>query len=352
MRRILKPAKPKPGKALGEVFPELSPSWNYEANYPYTPMTVGYSSAYIATWTCEVCEQDWDAHVYNRTNVGAGCPVCAGKVVVEGINDLESQDPPLAKQWDLSVDCGQTPKTVTVYSHFKAPWVCEVCDHRWRANVCDRSNGNGCAVCAGREIIVGYNDFGTKQPEVATEWDYSSNGDRTPQTVTEFSDYRAGWVCSECGHKWRQAVKTRSLGCGCPACANSKVSHIEGRLRALIGASPILKILDHEKDVRLNLPWGKSNHLKVDILAYTARTGAPVVIEYDGAGWHQSDQAIARDSAKTKALLAAGFKVVRVRQTPLPELDIEDDNLKQYRIKWYRNDTALQAVVDELELWA
>ena len=145
---------------------------------------------------------------------------------------------------------------------------------------------------------------------------------------------------------------TRSLGCSCPACANSKVSHIEGRLRALIGASPILKILDHEKDVRLNLPWGKSNHLKVDILAYTARTGAPVVIEYDGAGWHQSDQAIARDSAKTKALLAAGSKVVRVRQTPLPELHIEDDNLKQYRIKWYRTDTALQAVVDELELWA
>lgn len=36
MRRILKPAKPKPGKALGEVFPELSPSWNYEANYPYS----------------------------------------------------------------------------------------------------------------------------------------------------------------------------------------------------------------------------------------------------------------------------------------------------------------------------
>ena len=50
-------------------------------------------------------------------------------------------------------------------------------------------------------------------------------------------------------------------------------------------------------------------------------------LEYDGQYWHRDR--LARDRAKTDALLRAGWSAIRVREDGLPLLDIDDASLFQ-----------------------
>eukprot|EP00741_Cyanophora_paradoxa_P000666 tig00000430_g641.t1 len=70
-------------------------------------------------------------------------------------------------------------------------------------------------------------------PHLAAEWDAEDNdlpepSSRqlqvmiTPRDVSAGSQYRAGWRCSGCGHRWKALVKQRADGrhtTGCPECA-------------------------------------------------------------------------------------------------------------------------------------
>lgn len=57
--------------------------------------------------------------------------------------------------------------------------------------------------------------------EVLAEWDYSVNGDVTPDKVTSKSACKVGWKCKN-GHTWVSAVYHRANGRKCPYCSNKK----------------------------------------------------------------------------------------------------------------------------------
>ena len=59
--------------------------------------------------------------------------------------------------------------------------------------------------------------------------------------------------------------------------------------------------------------------------------GQTLVIDYDGSYWHADKGAI--DTAKSLDLLAAGCKVVRLRESPLPHLTLEHDNHGACRVR-------------------
>lgn len=67
-------------------------------NLPMTPERVTVGSHFKAWWVCEQ-GHEWQAIVKSRTLGGCGCPVCAGRVLMRGINDLATTHPELAKQW-------------------------------------------------------------------------------------------------------------------------------------------------------------------------------------------------------------------------------------------------------------
>lgn len=149
----------------------------------------------------------YEAVVSNRTLGGTGCPVCAGKQVEEGFNDLLTSHPEVAFEAD-----GWIPSSVTRGSHSKLSWKCQL-GHTWKATVKDRVAGYGCPICANKEVLVGFNDLQTTHPQIAAEafgWD--------PRTVTPGSGARRGWKCAE-GHEWTTLVATRTQGRGCPTCA-------------------------------------------------------------------------------------------------------------------------------------
>ena len=178
----------------------------------WDPTTVVAGSAYEGVWKCKFGHV-WNARVYSRTSSGRGCPVCAGKVIVLGFNDLTTTHPEVAKEafgWD--------PSQVTKGSSARKIWKCQQ-GHTWEATVATRaSRGRGCPICAGAKIEVGFNDLATTDPELAKEadgWD--------PTSITRGSTQSRSWKCSE-GHVWEASISARSgLKSGCPFCSGLKV---------------------------------------------------------------------------------------------------------------------------------
>jgi len=61
-------------------------------------------------------------------------------------------------------------------------------------------------------------------PDISADWDFKANAPLTPDRVSRASDFRAAWICRNCGHKWISRVGNRtSLKRGCPECARKRV---------------------------------------------------------------------------------------------------------------------------------
>ena len=177
--------------------------------------TLTFGSHTKVVWKCDLGHR-WTASIYNRSK-GRGCPVCAGKQIIIGYNDLATTHPEIAKQAD-----GWEPTTVVAGSNKKLPWTCGN-NHKWTTSVLSRTQGgrkklgNGCAVCSGRKLLKGFNDLKTLDPDLASEaldWD--------PSDFLLGSVARKKWVCKK-NHTWSQRISQRSRnGSGCPVC-NGKV---------------------------------------------------------------------------------------------------------------------------------
>lgn len=104
-------------------------------------------------WRCPLYPRHlWEAAVYSRARGGAGCPVCAGKRVDAGDNDLATTHPEVAKQL---VD-PRVAATISAGSSKKQEWRCPKDQrHEWTSTTKNRVLGRGCPVCANRKILPG-----------------------------------------------------------------------------------------------------------------------------------------------------------------------------------------------------
>jgi hypothetical protein len=139
--------------------------------------------------------------------MGVGCPICSGRKVQIGFNDLATTHPSIAIEAD-----GWDPKTVTAGKNKKFDWKCSK-GHYWNAAVSSRTAGNNCPVCGSAKVLAGFNDLKTTHPELATEadgWD--------PTKYRAGSKKRLSWKC-ELGHIWQSTISNRRKS-GCPICSN------------------------------------------------------------------------------------------------------------------------------------
>ena len=105
----------------------------------WDPTKMSFGIGKKVKWICSF-NHSWEASPNTRTK--SGCPVCAGRVVVPGFNDLESVNPLLASEAD-----GWDPKTYTSSSSKIVGWVCGE-GHKWKAAIYSRTAGNDCPSCA------------------------------------------------------------------------------------------------------------------------------------------------------------------------------------------------------------
>lgn len=77
---------------------ELLSQWDEHLNGPLTAADITHGSKRKVWWRCAK-GHEWQASAGSRTIKDTGCPVCAGKRVCPGENDLASLFPKFASQW-------------------------------------------------------------------------------------------------------------------------------------------------------------------------------------------------------------------------------------------------------------
>ena len=211
---------------------DLLDQWDTERNGNLSPKNIAPYSHVKVWWRCEK-GHEWQVQVRERTK-NNGCPVCAGKVVIPGENDLLSRFPEIAAQWHPAKNGCLAPENVAPFSGKKVWWVCSL-GHEYSASVAQRTLlATGCPVCAGKKVLAGFNDLATKDPMLAKQWHPELNGDLTPEMVTVGSAKKVWWQCPE-GHEWQAKVYNRTSirKHGCPVCAGVVRSNSLKRYRAV-----------------------------------------------------------------------------------------------------------------------
>ena len=215
--RIVKPGE----NDLCTTNPVLAVQWHTQRNGSLTPQSVVAGSHRKVWWQCEN-GHEWQASILSRSQ-GAGCPVCSGKLVVAGENDLASAYPDIAAQWHPERNGALLPTHVTPYSNRSVWWLCEL-GHEYRAAIAGRTHmRSSCPYCTGRKVLIGFNDLAYKEPLLCTQWFQELNGTLTPQMVTVSSHKKVWWRCSE-GHTWKAVISSRTGARrhGCPFCAGTR----------------------------------------------------------------------------------------------------------------------------------
>jgi len=208
--------------SFGDKYPEIAKEWDYKKNGDLTPERVTYGSKKEVWWICSVCGHEWKKAVSARTG-GCDCPVCMGKTLKPGWNDLATRNGGLLKDWDWDANGELTPSMVMPGSNQRIWWKCSECGYEWQTPAYSRTGqGTGCPKCANRVIVAGDNDFATKYPEHAAEWHPEKNGALKPQDVAPKSNKIVWWLCPTCGHDWEASVSDRASGRGCPRCVNER----------------------------------------------------------------------------------------------------------------------------------
>ena len=204
---------------LATTHPEIAAQWHPSRNGSRTPQKIVYGNRAKVWWQCDK-GHEWQATILSRTSIGNGCPVCAGKVVITGQNDLASAYPTVAAQWHPTKNGRLTPGQVTPFSNRKAWWICDK-GHEHYTVIANRvQSASNCPYCTGRKVLAGFNDLATKEPIIAEQWHPELNGDLTPKMVTVGSHKKVWWQCSD-GHVWKAVVYSRTgpKKCGCPVCS-------------------------------------------------------------------------------------------------------------------------------------
>jgi hypothetical protein len=111
--------------------------------YSWDPTSVVAGGRAIVDWRCPA-GHIYQASLGHRTKHQTGCPVCQGRTVLVGVNDLATTFPEIAAEAD-----GWDPTTLVAGANKRVPWRC-VNGHTWHTAVANRTLGSetGCPSCA------------------------------------------------------------------------------------------------------------------------------------------------------------------------------------------------------------
>ena len=203
--------------SLSIMRPNLVEEWS-DKNLPITPNDISYGSNKKVWWIGK-CGHEWQTSVKARSH-GENCPICSGARIIEGVNDLATTHPNIAKEWSEK-NLPMKPSMISSGSHKKFIWK-DALGHEWRASVKSRVQGSGCPYCSHNAVLPGFNDLENKFPNIAAEWS-ERNFPVLPNQVTAFKNQKAWWKCKTCGHEWETLISTRSGGSKCPYCSGLKL---------------------------------------------------------------------------------------------------------------------------------
>ena len=283
------------------------------------------------TFVCPDCGQEFEAVIQNVVrsviNGTTGCPVCAGRKVVPGINDLASQCPEAAAMWSNK---NKLPASkVAAKSDKKAFFKCRDCGQEFEAVIRNVSNAvdnghTGCPICAGLKVVSGINDLASQCPKAASMW--SSKNKLSASEVTVQSNKKAFFKCRDCGQEFEAVIRNVSNAVdnghtGCYDCKMRRINAISKPewfyTRPMLAFAGENGIANPFFDVRNIL--GENSLLGLDFVDHIQR----LIYEYNGKYPHAD--AAEKDRFKFEAVRKAGYKGIRVLEPGLEVLDPKYD---------------------------
>lgn len=134
--------------------------------------------------------------------------------------------PDLWIEWDFEKnnEPGFDIWKMTQGSNKKTWWICKDCQSSFDSNIASRIRGRGCPYCSGQRVNH-TNSLMSLNPELASEWHPTKNGDLTPLDVTLGSGKKVWWKCKKCTSDYKNTIAGRhSSNQNCPYCAGNKVN--------------------------------------------------------------------------------------------------------------------------------
>ncbi|MFF5254614.1 zinc-ribbon domain-containing protein [Streptomyces leeuwenhoekii] len=322
------PRRPRPGQSLAERAPEVARDWDVSANGGVLASQVPWRSNVLASWACHRCGHRVENTIAGRTQIslkrgaGYGCRRCS-----IGRRDKPRPGKSLAEVWpdraaefDLERNAPLTPADLTTGSSRQMYWRCTAgLGHDSYLQMVSNRRKSGCPACADR-VVTSTNSLQAVAPGVAAQWHPTKNGARKPSDIVAGSNQRVWWRCVR-GHEWQAYVGTRvHQRTRCPHCSQRHRSKAEVALFAELHEVlvPRLGAGAVRRDQRIGNVAERIGRCDVLVVVQDHI----VVVEYDGAHWH--DNRIDADRRKGAVIRGAGHGMIRVREVPLGVLH-EDD---------------------------
>jgi hypothetical protein len=205
---------------LASNYPEIAKQWHPIKNGTATPFNVSRKSSSKKYWWIDELGHEWESKVLHRAN-GSGCPACSGRLLI-GFNDLSTLKPLIALEWHPTLNNSLKPNEIGLSYKSKVWWLCPL-NHTWTTAVANRTqSGVNCQVCAHTQLLVGFNDLKTINPDFANEWHPTKNGNLKPENILFNDGKKAVWWLGKCGHEWESNCSKRQRW-GCIYCHGNRI---------------------------------------------------------------------------------------------------------------------------------
>ncbi len=184
--------------SFAEKFPELLYLWNDKRNMDLRPDTFLSMSNRKVWWNCEK-GHEWEETIINVAK-GNRCPYCSNHKVLAGFNDLQTEYPDLAREWNYIKNNDLKPSNVTSGSNKKVWWICKN-NHEWRATVARRTQLPNCPYCSGMH---------RKVPLKEEQWNKKYEQAKAYYLRNENLEVKATYVCDN-GFKLGSWIRTQRV---------------------------------------------------------------------------------------------------------------------------------------------
>lgn len=210
--------------SFGSLHQDLAKEWDYDKNKGLKPEQYAEYSNFKVWWKCEL-GHSWKSAIVQRVIFGTGCPVCSGRKVLKGFNDLATVHPESKEYWDYDKNV-KGPECYTEFSEKKVYWKCSK-GHEWSGYIGNFSKRISktkfiCPECPRPLVKKNVKTVSELKPVFLNEWAYDLNTQVSPEDVSMGSSVMVWWRCKQ-GHIWKSNISNRSHGQGCPICSSNQL---------------------------------------------------------------------------------------------------------------------------------
>lgn len=196
--------------SLKVIYPDIARRWS--PNNSLGPEMVLPTSTEWIKWVCDTCACEYSSPVRNVVNGTDDCPYCNGKRAIPGKTSLKALYPDIAKL--LSPNDGHDIDFIVPTTQTSYIWKCPKCNYDYNASVYDMIHGYTCPYCNDRQLMLGYNSFADKHPDLFMEMDQIANYllPKSPYDVLDSSNYKFWFTCkNNPKHKYPMSPRTRLM---------------------------------------------------------------------------------------------------------------------------------------------